>query len=50
MMFVRLNRYLVDEVRELDTAVAQPRARVAKGAQISVAARERSNMSIDLTV
>ena len=50
MMFIRLNRYLIDEARELDVAVAQQaRASVAKIAQISVAAQEeRSNMSIDL--
>ena len=51
MMFIRLNRHLIDEVRELDAAVAQPRARVAKSAQKSVAAQEeRSNMSVDLTL
>ena len=51
MMFIRLNRHLIDEVRELDAAVAQARARVAKSAQISVAAQEeRPNMSVDLTV
>ena len=51
MMFIRLNRYLIDEVRELGAAVAQARARVAMSAQISVAAQEeRSNMSVDLTV
>ena len=51
MMFIRLNRHLIDEVRELDAAVAQARARVAKSAQISVAAQEeRSNKSVDLTV
>ena len=51
MMFILLNRYLVDEVRELDAAVAQALARVAKSTQISVAAQEeRSNMSVDLTV
>ena len=44
-------RVLIGEVRELDAAVAQARARVAKSAQISVAAQEeRSNMSVDLTV
>ena len=49
MMFIRLNRYLIDEVRELDAAVTQERARVAKSAQISVATQEeRSNMSVDL--
>ena len=50
MVFIRLNRHLVGEVRELDAAVAQARATVAKSAQISVAAQEeRSNMSVDLT-
>ena len=51
MMFIRLRRHLIDEARELDAAVAQARARVAKIAQISVAAQgERSKMSVDLTV
>ena len=51
MMIIRLNRHLIDEVRELDAAVAQARARVAKSAQISVAAQEeRSNISVDLIV
>ena len=51
MMFIRLNRLLFDEVRELDAAVVQVRARVAKNTQVSVATQEeRSNMSVDLTV
>ena len=51
MMFIRLNRHLIDEVRGLDAAVAQTRARVAKSTQISMAAQEeRSNMSVDLTI
>ena len=51
IMFIRPNRHLMDEVRELDAAVAQARARVAKSAQIFVAAQEeRPNMSVDLTV
>ena len=51
MMFIRLNRHLIDEVRELDAAVAQARVTVAKIAQKSAAAQEeRSNMSVDLTV
>ena len=51
MMFIRLNSPLIDEVRELDAAVAQARARVANSAQISVAAHEEGlNMSADLTV
>ena len=33
MMFIRLNRHFIDEVRKLDAAVAQARARVAKSAQ-----------------
>ena len=45
MMFIRLNRHLIDEVRELDAAVAKARATVAKSTQKSVAAQEeRSNM------
>ena len=51
MMFIRLNRHLINEVRELNAAVAQARARVAKSAQTSVAAQEeRSRISVDLTV
>ena len=51
MMLIRLNRHLIDEVRELDAAVAQALAREAKSAQISVAVQEeRSNMSVYLTV
>ena len=49
-MFIRPNSHLIDKVRDLDAAVAQARARVAKSAQISVAAQKRSNMSVDLTV
>ena len=48
MMFILLNRHLVDEVHELDAANAQARARVAKSAQISAAVQqERSSMSVD---
>ena len=51
MMLIRLNRHLIDEVRDLDAAAARARARVAKSTQTSVAAeKKRSNMSIDLTV
>ena len=51
MTSIRLSRYLVDEVRELDSAVAQARARVAKTAQKSAAARqERSRASVDLKI
>ena len=51
MMFVRLNRHLIDKVRELDAVDAHARVKVAKSAQISAAAQEkRSNMSVDLAV
>ena len=51
MMFIRLNRHLIDEVRDSDAAGAQARARVAKSTQIFVGAQEeRLNMSVDLTV
>ena len=51
MMFIRLSRHLIDEVCELGAAVAQARARVAKSAQISVAAQEeRLNIPVDLAV
>ena len=51
IMFTRLNRHVIDEVRELDAAIAQARARVAKSAHISVGTQEeRSNMSVYLTV
>ena len=50
-MFIRLNRHLVDEVRALDAAVEQARARVARSAQKSAAAQaERPNVSIDLSL
>ena len=41
MMFIRLNRHLIDEVRELDAAVAQARARVAKSARYPWRRRRR---------
>ena len=49
MMFIRLNRHMVSEVRELDAAKMQARARAAKSAQKSAAAQqERSNMVVDV--
>ena len=53
MMFVQLNRHMVDEVRELDAAKAQARARVnarvAKSAQQSAVAQlERANMVVEI--
>ncbi|CAB1113065.1 unnamed protein product [Ectocarpus sp. CCAP 1310/34] len=51
MMLIRLNRHLVDEVRELDAAVSLARAKAAKSAQKSVACQEeRANKSIDLSL
>ena len=51
MMLIRLNRHLVDEVRELDAAVEQARAKASKSAQKSVDAQEeRANKSIDLSL
>ena len=50
-MLIWLNRHLVDEVRELDDAVAQARAKVSMSAQKSLAAQEeRANKSIDLSL
>ena len=49
MKFIRLNRHMVKEVRELDAANALVRARVAKAAQKSEAAQEkRANVVVDL--
>ena len=52
MVFIRLNRHLIGEVRELDAAVAQARARVAnKCTDIrGGAGGEVEEMSVDLTV
>ena len=51
MMFIRLNRHLVDEVHELDAFNAQERARVAEIAQKSAQAhQEKSRMSVDLAL
>ena len=51
MMFIRLNRHLIDEVHELDALNAQARPRVAKIAQKAAAAhQERSSMSVDLAL
>ncbi|CAB1106613.1 unnamed protein product [Ectocarpus sp. CCAP 1310/34] len=48
-MFIRLNRHLVAEVRELDAAVAQAKATATKTAQSSMAAQgERANQTVDL--
>ena len=51
MMFIRLNRHLVDEVHELDALNAQARARVTRNALKSAPAhQERSSMSVGLAL
>ena len=51
MMFIWLNRPLVDEGHELDAANAQARARVGKSAPKSAAAQpEMSSISVDLAL
>ena len=50
MVFIRLNRQLIGEGRDLDAAVAQARARVAKSAQISVVAQEERSDTCRLTL
>ena len=45
MMFIRLNKHMVDEVRDFDAAKAKAKARVAKSAkQSATAQQERANM------
>ena len=51
MMFIRLNKHMVDEVRDLDAAKAKAQARVAKSAKQSAAAQqERVNMVVDVAL
>ena len=51
MMFIRLNRHMVDKVRDLDAAKAKAQARVAKSAKQSAAAQqERANMVVDVAL
>ena len=51
MMFIRLNKHMVDEVRDLDAAKAKAKARVAKSAKQSVTAyQERANMVVDVSL
>lgn len=51
MMFIRLNRHMVEEVKNLDAAFAQARAKVAKSEQKSKAAQEqRSNQCVDMSL
>ena len=47
IMFIRVNSHLMDEVRGLDAAVEQARARAVKNVHKSVAVQEkRSNITI----
>ena len=49
MMFIRLNKHMVDEVRDLDAAKAKAQARLAKSAKLSAAAQqERANIVVDV--
>ena len=51
MMFVRLNKHMVDEVRDLDAAKAKAQARVANSAEQSAAAQqERANMVVNVAL
>ena len=51
MMFIRLNKHMVDEVRDLDATKAKARARVAKSAkQSTTAQQERANMVVDVSL
>ena len=48
-MFIRLNKHMVDEVRDFDAAKAKAKARVAKSAkQSATAQQERANMVVDV--
>ena len=51
MMFIRLNKHMVDEVRDLDAAKAKAKARGAKSAKQSATAQEeRANMVVDVSL
>ena len=51
MMFIRLNKHMVDEVRNLDAAKAKAKARVAKSAkQSATAQQERANIAVDVSL
>ena len=51
MVFIRLNRHMVDEVRDMDAAKAKAQARVAKSAKQSAAAQqEMANMVVDIAM
>ena len=51
MMFIRLDKHMVDEVRDFDAAKAKAKARVAKSAkQWATAQQERANMVVDVSM
>ena len=51
MMFIRLNKHMVDEVRDLDAAKGKEKARVGKSAkQSATAQQERANMVVDVSL
>ena len=48
MIFIRLNKHMVDQVRDLDALKAKAKATVAKSAkQSATAQQERANMVVD---
>ena len=51
MLFIRLNKHMVDEVRDLDAAKAKAKARVVKSAkQSATAQQERTIMVVDVSL
>ena len=46
MMFIRLNKHMVDEVRDFDAAKGKAKSRVAKSAEQSATAQELSLIHI----
>ena len=51
IMLIRLNKHMVDEVRDFDAAKAKAKARVAKSAkQWATAQQERANMVVDVSL
>ena len=51
MTFIRLNKHMVGEVRDVDAAKPKAKARVAKSAkQSATAQKERANMVADISL
>ena len=50
MMFIRLNKHMIDEVRDLDAAKAKAKARVAKSAKQSATAQQESENMVDVSL